>query len=533
MTPLPRPSRRLLLALGLAAAVPLAITSTAAAAPPPGIADVVTAAQPVTIAWSASPPTADGNAVRYEGGIGDELTDFGAALSTTRSLEEGPYTFRVRSVETDSVSGFVVFVSDFATATVVVDRTAPTIRGSAPAGWRRSATVTFSCDGTGSAIRSCGPAVTVTTEGADQSVSGTAVDAAGNTASAAVGDIDIDRTPPTSVTFTAPADMTADRRPTIAWNAATDALSGVKGYQIYIDRTTRNREAPYTTATSYRVPANLAPGPHTVFVRSVDLADNGTDSPIRRFVVGDPPPASPPGSEGTPGSASGSPGSPGAAPAPEETTTGGGRTVLRPPTERAGLLSPRAGLRLRTPRPALRWRSLPRGTTLSNVQIFRMRGRSLTKVHSAFPRGATYRVPAGVLRPGETYVWRVWPFRGRRGFTPAPPGISWFRLGPLADLLPAAARARIVAPTTPRAARGEPLTVSWRPRPGVSRYKVTLERFGQERVFSALAVSTSVTIPGPALRRAGSYALVVRSARRGSLRRFTPAPWAAAALRVR
>jgi hypothetical protein len=51
-----------------------------------------------------------------------------------------------------------------------------------------------------------------------------------------------------------------------------------------------------------------------------------------------------------------------------------------------------------------------------NLQIFEQRpgGRDTRKVLSRFPRGVRFRVPAGVLKPGGTYVWRVWPWLGSR-----------------------------------------------------------------------------------------------------------------------
>jgi len=83
-----------------------------------------------------------------------------------------------------------------------VDLTAPTITGSAsPAananGWNNTyVEVTFYCADSLSGVDSCGPDVTLTDEGADQSVTGTAVDKAGNEAEATVSEIKIDKTDP-------------------------------------------------------------------------------------------------------------------------------------------------------------------------------------------------------------------------------------------------------------------------------------------------------------------------------------------------
>ncbi len=94
-------------------------------------------------------------------------------------------------------------------------------------------------------------------------------------------------------------------------------------------------------------------------------------------------------------------------------------------------MRPHAGLLLRTRTPLLRWIKGPRGTKLYNVQIFRLtrgaggRPTAVEEVLSAFPRGLAFRVPARTLKPRNCYVWRVWPWRGKR-FTRGPLGVSNF-----------------------------------------------------------------------------------------------------------
>ncbi len=84
----------------------------------------------------------------------------------------------------------------------VVDDTPPTISGATTTtansnGWYSAAvTVHFMCTDN-VAYTSCEPDHTLSTDGLGQSVSGSAADAAGNTASATVGGINIDRTAPT------------------------------------------------------------------------------------------------------------------------------------------------------------------------------------------------------------------------------------------------------------------------------------------------------------------------------------------------
>jgi fibronectin type 3 domain-containing protein len=121
--------------------------------------------------------------------------------------------------------------------TVKLDKTAPSINASrSPAangfGWNNTdVTVAFTCADALSGIKSCtgGGSVVVSTEGANQSVPGTAVDNADNTNNAGVTGINIDKTAPTlSGTPTAPAngDGWYSGNVTIAWSAG-DALSGL------------------------------------------------------------------------------------------------------------------------------------------------------------------------------------------------------------------------------------------------------------------------------------------------------------------
>jgi hypothetical protein len=123
--------------------------------------------------------------------------------------------------------------------TVKLDKTAPSInatRSPAPngAGWNNTnVTVSFSCSDALSGIKSCtgGGSVVVSTEGANQSVPGTAVDNADNTNSAGVTGINIDKTAPSlsgTPTTAANANGWYNGNVTIGWNAS-DALSGLAG----------------------------------------------------------------------------------------------------------------------------------------------------------------------------------------------------------------------------------------------------------------------------------------------------------------
>lgn len=115
------------------------------------------------------------------------------------------------------------------------DATPPVITASVTpppnaAGWNSSdVTVTFSCSDALSGVANCPAPVTVTTEGADQKVSGTAYDKAGNSATASVV-LNIDKTPPTATLSVDPSILWPPNHKMIdvaVTGGASDSLSGV------------------------------------------------------------------------------------------------------------------------------------------------------------------------------------------------------------------------------------------------------------------------------------------------------------------
>jgi hypothetical protein len=122
--------------------------------------------------------------------------------------------------------------------TVKLDKMNPTISGSrSPAananGWNNTdVTVSFSCsDNALSGIKSCSGPTTFSSNGANQSATGTAVDNADNSASATVSNINIDKIAPTlsgAPTTSPNAAGWYKGNVTIHWTAS-DALSGLVG----------------------------------------------------------------------------------------------------------------------------------------------------------------------------------------------------------------------------------------------------------------------------------------------------------------
>ena len=131
------------------------------------------------------------------------------------------------------------------------------------AGWNNSdVTVTFECAESGSGIDTCPDSQTVTAEGANQIVEGTATDLGGNTATATVS-INLDKTAPT-VIITSPVQNAVFQtleNVLAAW-AASDSLSGIES-----ESGTIAAGSPIDTSTQ---------GLNTFTVTATDLAGNST-----------------------------------------------------------------------------------------------------------------------------------------------------------------------------------------------------------------------------------------------------------------
>jgi hypothetical protein len=125
-------------------------------------------------------------------------------------------------------------VESIANQTVKVDKTPPIITGvptTSPNtnGWYNTDNVVhFAASDAVSGIDTVRPDTTISSEGVNQSVTGTAIDKAGNSASTTVSGINIDKTPP-QIAINIPANGSAyilNQTLIVDWSA-TDSLSGI------------------------------------------------------------------------------------------------------------------------------------------------------------------------------------------------------------------------------------------------------------------------------------------------------------------
>ena len=211
----------------------------------PPITQLTIAPQPNTSGWNNRDVTLVLTASDNAGGSGQKEIVYTAsgALNSTLTVAGATASLPVNVEGTTTITYFSRDNAGNAesphTLTIRIDKTPPTIaatRSPQPNahGWNNSdVTVSFLCSDSLSGLAAGSPpsAAVVTSEGSGQSASGTCADVAGNSASVAVGDIKIDKTPPS---------ITPTRTPqanSFGWNntdvtvnfGCSDSLSGVDG----------------------------------------------------------------------------------------------------------------------------------------------------------------------------------------------------------------------------------------------------------------------------------------------------------------
>jgi len=158
------------------------------------------------------------------------LTGGGTGSASETLSVNGNGSHSLSCTATDGTNNIGAATGSSNTAVIHIDNTPPTISGGAtPAansyGWNNTnVTVNFSCSDALSGIAACSGATTLTAQGAGASVTGTAVDGAGNTAQTQVT-VNIDQTNPV-VTYTGGGTYTVEQTVNISC-AASDALSGI------------------------------------------------------------------------------------------------------------------------------------------------------------------------------------------------------------------------------------------------------------------------------------------------------------------
>ena len=152
---------------------------------------------------------------------------------------------------------------------VKIDKTPPSITASQSpppnaAGWNNSnVTVSFTCSDALSQIASCSSPITLSTEGANQNVSGTARDRADNTATASAT-VSLDKTPPVLTMPALAPSYTYNASLTLSFGAS-DALSGLASQLATFNGATVSGGATLTLNH---------PGTNTFTLTAADIAEN-------------------------------------------------------------------------------------------------------------------------------------------------------------------------------------------------------------------------------------------------------------------
>ena len=161
---------------------------------------------------------------------------------------------------------------------IKIDQTKPTVSATtSPApnasGWNNTAvTVHFVCSDPESGVAACPADQVVASDGANQAVTGMALDRAGNTATSGAT-VNVDRAPPV-LTFTSPANgATVPTSTALIAGTVSDASSGVAGVMC-------NGVPAIVTGTAFNCTVTLTPGTNPISATVADKAGNTTTTPL-------------------------------------------------------------------------------------------------------------------------------------------------------------------------------------------------------------------------------------------------------------
>ena len=192
---------------------------------PPANLTAHSPAQYPSLSWDAA-----SGAVSYNIYLnGMKISSTTATTYTDSAAPEGTASYYVTAVDAGGIES-----QPSNTVTVLVDRTPPTITATVSptpnsSNWNNSAvTITFTCTDAGSRIQSCSPPQTETTDGS-YTVTGTATDYAGNTASIN-STVKLDQTPPMITSMVSPAPNSAgwNNSPATVTYTCSDTGSGIQ-----------------------------------------------------------------------------------------------------------------------------------------------------------------------------------------------------------------------------------------------------------------------------------------------------------------
>ena len=233
--------------------------------------------------WSASPVTVTFAATDSLSGVAPGSLTAPAVLGDRRNGS-------AKGVATDLAGN----VGTFTLTGINVDTRKPTITvalSPGAVGGYRTAPVTahFTCADPLSGVAVCPPDQVFTSEGANQTVTGSAIDAAGNAATASKS-FNIDATPPLLAITAPPSTAAPGSQLTIA-GSAIDALSGVatlmaNGQPVTIGATGGFSYGPLT----------LADGANVITFVATDRVGNAVQQAVSVTTTSTPPPPPPPGS---------------------------------------------------------------------------------------------------------------------------------------------------------------------------------------------------------------------------------------------
>lgn len=210
--------------------------------------------------------------VRYAIGANPEVTVAGASTAVSFSSEG---VFSLGFYAKDKAGN----VEGKKTLSVRIDETSPSITASQSppanaAGWNNTdVAVSFACSDALSGIAGCPLSSTVSTEAANQSVTGTAIDRADNSASV-TRTINLDKTPPALTMPVLATSYLYNASLTLTFGAS-DALSGLKASAATFNG------APVGSGASFTL---NHPGTNTFTLTATDVADN-TASQTATFSV--------------------------------------------------------------------------------------------------------------------------------------------------------------------------------------------------------------------------------------------------------